>query len=175
MAEREPPLPVYLGLLLHGETRKKGTINKVYDLGLSINYNRALAISTELGNQVCARFHDENVVCPPKLRRGIFTTSAVDNIDHNPSSSLAQGSFHGTGISLFQHPSTEGEGVPLDDRTPVTDIGYGKSLSPLPEFYTVVPPVAIPKKDIIAPEAQSDHLKRQCNTIGEEINAEYRY
>jgi len=59
-------LPVYLGLLLHGETRKKGLVNKLYDLGLSISCDRV----TEMGNEVCARYHAENVVCPPKLRKG---------------------------------------------------------------------------------------------------------
>ena len=38
-----------------------------------------------------------------KLRKGIFTTSAVHIIDHNLSSNTAKGSFHGTGISLFQN------------------------------------------------------------------------
>ena len=38
----------------------------------------------------------KDVVCPPKLRQGLFTTGAVDNIDHNPSSATAKDSFHGT-------------------------------------------------------------------------------
>lgn len=42
-------------------------------------------------------------VCPPSLTEGIFTTAAIDNIDHNPTSSSANYSFHGTGISLIQH------------------------------------------------------------------------
>ena len=64
-----------------------------------------------MGNTVSARFEKEHVVCPPKFRFSLFTTSAVDNIDHNPSSTMAKGSLHGTGISLFQHPSeiTQGE------------------------------------------------------------------
>ena len=40
-----------------------------------------------------------------------FTTAAIDNIDHNPSSTTAKESFHGTGISLLQHPSFAGEVV----------------------------------------------------------------
>ncbi len=35
---------------------------------------------------------------------------AVDNIDHNPNSTTASGSFHGTGMSLFQYPSQESQG-----------------------------------------------------------------
>ncbi|KAI8486964.1 hypothetical protein Bbelb_352240 [Branchiostoma belcheri] len=36
----------------------------------------------------------EQVVCPPILRRQLFMTAAVDNIDHNPSSTTAKDSFH---------------------------------------------------------------------------------
>ena len=38
---------------------------------------------------------------PTQLRRGLFTAGALDNLDHNPSSTSAKDSFHGTGISLF--------------------------------------------------------------------------
>ena len=42
----------------------------------------------------------------PKSKKTLFTTSAYDNIDHNPSSITAKESFHGTGISVFQHPDS---------------------------------------------------------------------
>jgi hypothetical protein len=44
------------------------------------------------------RFVSEGVACLPKLRQGVFTTAAVDNVDHNPSSTTSKSSFHGTGI-----------------------------------------------------------------------------
>jgi hypothetical protein len=47
---------------------------------------------------------EDGVVCPAILQKGLFTTSAVDNIDHNPSATTATISCHGTGISVFQHP-----------------------------------------------------------------------
>ena len=56
-----------LGLLLHAKTRKRGIIDKLYDLGLCVSYDRILAISTAMGNSMSARFEDENVVSPPKL------------------------------------------------------------------------------------------------------------
>ena len=40
-----------------------------------------------------------------------FTIAAVDNIEHNTSSTTAISSFHGTSISLIQHPTEEGEGL----------------------------------------------------------------
>ena len=34
-------------------------------------------------------------------KKKVSTTAAVDNINHNPSSSTAQGAFHGTCISHY--------------------------------------------------------------------------
>lgn len=67
-------------------------------------------MTKELGEAVVARAVEEEVVCPTTLRKGLFTICAVDNLDHNPSATTAQTSFHGTGISLFQHPSTGEKG-----------------------------------------------------------------
>ena len=108
--DRELPLPIYLGVMTHATTRKRTLIDKLYNLGLSISYDRVLELSTDMGNSVCEHFESEGVVCPPKLLKGVFTTAAMDNIDHNPSSVTAQGAFHGTGISLFQHPSSNDPG-----------------------------------------------------------------
>ena len=108
-----------------------------------LSYDRVLAISTAKGNSVSARFEDENVVCPPKLRFSLFTTAAVDNIDHNPSSTTAKGSLLGTGISLFQHPyenSTGGDcGIIILEKTVQT-----KKLTPLPDQYSNVSPSVLP-------------------------------
>ena len=98
-------------MVLHAETRKKNLVDKFYKLGLSISYDRVLQISADLGNTVCAQFKEEGVVCPAKLKKSLFTTANVDNIDHNPSSRTAKDSFHGTAISLTQHPDTETDGI----------------------------------------------------------------
>ena len=56
--DRETPLPIYVDLLLHAETRKKkGLVDKLCHIGLSISYNRVLEISSEMGNEVGSRFH----------------------------------------------------------------------------------------------------------------------
>ena len=102
---RETPLPIYLGLSIHARTRKRELVDDSFKLGLSVSYDRVLSISTGIGNTICREFQEENLACPAKLRKGIFTTSTVDNIDHNPSSNTAKESFHGTGISLFQNIS----------------------------------------------------------------------
>lgn len=58
---REPPLPVYLGLLDNAETRKKTLKDKLYRLGLSISYDGVMQISADLGNNVCAQFEEDGV------------------------------------------------------------------------------------------------------------------
>ena len=108
--EREAPLPMYVGILLHAETRKRGLLDKLFGLGLSVSYNRVLEISSKLGNKVSVQFQAENVVCPLNLKRNLFTTTAVDNIDHSPSFTTATGSIHGTATSLFQHPTSQNYG-----------------------------------------------------------------
>ncbi|VDH99471.1 Hypothetical predicted protein [Mytilus galloprovincialis] len=144
--EREPFLSIYLGLLLHAETRKRGLIHKMYFLGLSLSYDRIMNLSTALGNSICEAFNIENVVCPAKLRSGVFTTAAVNNIYHNPSSTTAKGSLHGTVISLFQHPVPGNVGVerltiPID-----STVSKRENLKPLPKAYTIVPPVFLRKE-----------------------------
>ena len=117
-ADKETPLPTYLGLMLHATTRKRDLIDKLHKLGLSISYDRVLQISTELANTVCALYEEEGIVCPPNLKKDVFTTAAVDNIDHNPSSTTASDSFHGTAVSLTNHLSDNRPGVERD----ITDI-----------------------------------------------------
>jgi hypothetical protein len=70
-----------------------------------------LKISTNIGNYVSECNESEGIVCPQSLKTGLFTTSAVDNIDHNPTSVTAKGSFHGTGISIFQHTEHDKPGI----------------------------------------------------------------
>lgn len=83
-------------MVIHSESRNRYLVDKLYSLGLSISYGRVMNISTIMGNSVCEMFQNDGVVCPAKLRCNVFTTSAVDYIDDNPSSNTATGSLHGT-------------------------------------------------------------------------------
>ena len=85
----------------------------------------------------------EKTVCPLTLRKGLFTYGAIDNIDHNPSSSTSQSSLYGTETSLFQNREQENDGEgPLTDYVPVKDIKQEKQL-PLPTAYTQAMPAAM--------------------------------
>ena len=110
MEGRETPFPQYLGVMIHTKTRKRELVDALFELGLCISHDRVLNISALLGNSLCNQFEVEKIVCHPKLRKNLFITSAIDNVDHYPSSTTAQYSFHGTGISIFQHPQNETSG-----------------------------------------------------------------
>ena len=109
--ERECQLPVCTALKIHGETRKRGLVDVMHKLGLCISHDRVMDISTDLANSVTAQFEQDGVVCSPKLRKDVFTTAGIDNIDHNPCSTTASDSFHGTAISLVQHPTATNKGT----------------------------------------------------------------
>lgn len=64
---RETPLPIYLGLKLHARTRKRDLIDSLFNLGLSISYDRVMEISTLMNNCVCQQYHSDQLVCPSNL------------------------------------------------------------------------------------------------------------
>ena len=91
-------MPLYLGLNVHTQTRSEKLITELHELGLSVSYNRVLQLENQIAFTVCEDFRKKGVVCPIQLCKGLFTVGALDNIDHNPSSTTAKDSFHGTGI-----------------------------------------------------------------------------
>ena len=78
--ERETPLAIYLGLLVHAQTRSNELIDKLHKLGLSVSYDRVLSISAAMANSVCIMYEEQNIVSPPKLKKDILATASVDNI-----------------------------------------------------------------------------------------------
>ncbi|KAJ8027926.1 hypothetical protein HOLleu_30023 [Holothuria leucospilota] len=162
---RETPLPIYLGVMTHTKTRKRELVDRLYDLGLSISYDRVLTISAELGDKICHYYTMEKAVCPPELKGGLFTTAADDNIDHNPSSTSAHDSFHGTGISLFQHPNNDCSGSSRAVAHTYRDAAGAKKMSAsLPQTYTNVPPVALPRQDPPVPKQEGPN-RADCQLI----------
>ena len=92
------------------------------------------------------QYVEDDDVCPPVLRKGLFTTAAVDNIDHNPTATTASTSFHGKSISMFQHASKDNPG---EERVAL-EITYGKTrkVPELPEHYTNIAPAYFKKNPI---------------------------
>ena len=113
---QETPLSLFMSFKIHAVTRRNGLVDTLFNLRLCVSYDKLLRMTSDIAKGVCHRFGVEDVVCPPKLRHGLFTTGAVDNIDHNPSSATAKHSFHRTGISLIQHPSSHMAELILEDQ-----------------------------------------------------------
>ncbi|XP_072178978.1 uncharacterized protein [Diadema setosum] len=173
--ERETPLPLYLSLKINSVTRSRSLIDTLFNLGLCVSYGRLLQLTADIANGVCKRFDMEEVVCPPKLRKRLFTTGAVDNIDHNPTSATAKDSFHGTSISLMQHPSHTNDGL---DRGVVVigqDVASAKSITPLPLEYTSVPPAATKTHHFTAPPIQGPAKPPDLMAVDAAVQEEYRW
>lgn len=150
---REPPLPIYIGLNIHQATRSRKLIQQFFQLGISISYDRVLEIEDDIASGVIAQF-EEGVVAPICLRKGLFTVGALDNIDHNPSSTTAMNAFHGTGISLFQFPTRATLG---ETRSLVTTSFSRSKQHFLPDSYAVVPAVALKASAVEVPAAHMSH------------------
>lgn len=140
----EPPLAVFLALQLHSQTRSKKLVQLLYEKCLSVSYKRVLNIEVSVAHVIAQNARaNSNIVCPTNLRQHIFTVAALDNLDHNPTSRTATSSFHGTGISVFQFPSSEKPGLSQEDVQ--IDVHARESETCggliLPLSYTFVPPV----------------------------------
>ena len=138
--DREPPLPIYVGLSIHHMTRSKKLIQQLYQVGVCVSYDRVLELEDWIASSVCERFEEDGVVTPACLQKGLFTVGVLDNLDHNPSSTTAVDAFHGTGVSLFHFPTKANSG---EDRPPVIIPPLQSSQHFLPDSYGLVPAVAL--------------------------------
>ena len=118
-------------------------------MGISISYDRVLELEDWIATAVCEQFEEDGVVAPACLQKGLFTVGVLDNLDHNPSSTTSVDSFHGTGISLFQFPTSDDPG---ESRPPVTIPPSGHKHS-LPDYYACVPAVAVTISAIAVPSS----------------------
>ena len=113
---------------------------QLYQMGICISYDKVMELEDRLAAAVCARFDEDGVVSPSNLRKNIFTIGALDNLDHNPSSTTSHSSFHGTAISIFQIPTKTNPG---DARRPVKIAAGEQGKCSIPEDYATVPAVAL--------------------------------
>ena len=154
--------PLYVGLNIHTLTRNKGIIDKFEKLGLRVPYDRVLQVERVLAQNLCKQFREENIVCPPSLRKGLYTVAAIDNIDHNPSSTTATGSFHGTAISIILHVTMENPG---ETREIQFHKGPFENEPSLPDDFAIVPAVSLNHADVSVPKVKitenKETLKRE--------------
>lgn len=155
--EKEYPLPIYLASKIHGSTRGRSLVDTMFSMGLCISYDRLLALSTDIANSVCSQFENDGVVCPPKLRGGLFTTAAVDKTDHNPSSISAHDSFNRTAISLAQNPTSQVPGVDRGINTiqPVSSASkVSRKVAQLPAHFLEVPLAMLRESEPFVPQTE---------------------
>lgn len=168
---KECPVPIYTSLKIHGMTRNKSLIDAFFKLGLWTSYDRLLSVSSDIANSVIARYEREDVVCPSKLRTGLFTTAAVNNIDHNPGSISSHDSFHGTAISLVQHPTNQNKGERREADSFDPTISASKKITHLPLSFSNVPPVALSGCELYAPPVNTD-MQAQTTTTNQRRDVE---
>ncbi|KAH3868806.1 hypothetical protein DPMN_031960 [Dreissena polymorpha] len=86
--ERETQFPIFMGMPVYAKTSKKVLVELLNKHGLCIPYTRVLEVFAQLGDAAVERYIEEGLFRPSILRKGIFTTAAMDNIDHNPTSNI---------------------------------------------------------------------------------------
>jgi hypothetical protein len=166
---REPPLALYLGLNIHAISRSKKLIDHLNCLGLSVSYKRVIQVEDSLAQSVCEQFQEDGVVCPKNMRSGLFTIAAIDNLDHNPSSSTSSGAFHGTTISLFQFPTIINKG---ETRHTERKIHGSCSTIELPEKYSFVPTILLNQKTVSVSACVTESMK---SCLPENIKTEKKW
>lgn len=149
--DQEPPLPLYIGINVHTQTRSKKMVQQLCQFGLSVSYDRVIQVENQLATGVCQHIAEIGLVCPSQLHRGLFTIGALDNLDHNPSSTTATDSFHGTGISLFQFLSSSRKYQ--TQNLIVLPASNTQRNHQLPDDYTTVPAVVLAKASVAVPKS----------------------
>ena len=164
--DREPPLPLYLGLKLYSATRQRKLIDACFAIGISCSYDRVMNIVSHLGDRICRYYEEKRVVCPPQLKRGIFVSAAIDNVDHNTSSSSSNsGSFHGTSISIFQNIYKETVEDNNEDMPLQTDFRKtNKKIRDLPLYYTKIVHQETRTSSLQLPDMQPCIATKMCGS-----------
>lgn len=138
-------------------------IEKFDKLGVSISYKRVLEIEESISEKQLAQFDSDGLVCPLQLRHDLVTVGAINYIDHNPSSTTAYGSRHGTAMTIMQHPTEHNKG---QDRHEI-NADASRSTYDLPDSYTIVPPLC--KATIQVPNITTQTSESNLHdAIGEE-------
>ena len=71
-------------------------ITSFHEMGISSSYDRVLEFTKEIGDKLDTQFETHGVFVPGDLKKGLFTTTAKNNVDSNASSSTGSRHYHGT-------------------------------------------------------------------------------
>lgn len=99
----ETPFTVGLGLMVHKESRNKKVIQHLFNLGLSVSYDRIMKIENGIGNAIAEKMSTNGgIYIPEHLVRDVPLHFAIDNIDFKNDTADGKGEFHGTTHVVFQ-------------------------------------------------------------------------
>ncbi|KAK3910268.1 Chromosome-associated kinesin KIF4 [Frankliniella fusca] len=145
LTEREPPLPLYLGLTALGDWASKKAVEELHSCGLSVSYTRVREVTSSLSQLAVARAEEEGLVCPANLRRGVPTIVGYDNIDQNKRTSTMDGSTHGTSMSVQQVLTENRQGTVRSFTVKYADMDHtSRKVPSLPDTYRAPPGIILP-------------------------------
>lgn len=133
-----------------------------------------MEISTEKEICACKQNKQEKTVFPRNLRLRLIIKEAIDNFDHNSSSTTATDSFHGTGISLSKHLTENIQGIVRHDLYPLEEPA-SKKVSELPDSYTSVLPMMHKRKERLTVPKINVSLTRDSQLVEQPLLKETGY
>ena len=71
--------------MVHARTIKRKLVDRLAEEGVSISYDCVMNLRRSISSSVCMEYQANDLVCPVDLEKNVFTTAAIDNLDHNPS------------------------------------------------------------------------------------------
>ena len=158
--KQETPLLQYVGLKIFYTSRSRQLIDDMYQVGLSVSYDRVLELIKLFYEEMRRGYIQHDCFFPRILRKFLFTIWLKDNIDVNPKANFNKSSYHGTSSSCiqFRHNADQGEEFP-PAQFPERLNRESKKLAPLPSDYTSVKNVypAKFKTELYAP-LSPDHV-----------------
>ena len=101
--QREMALQVAVGLTVHGTTRSKTMVERLYGLGFSIDYPRVLRLETQIASSVLQNIKvNSGIYIPPDVIHGRFIHCAADNLDFSEDTPDGKRTLHGTVMTIYQ-------------------------------------------------------------------------
>ena len=177
--DRETPFNIYIGLKLYSTIRSRTIIDHLFNLGISISYDRILSITKSVYEGICENYSNYGVFVPQNLKKGGFMVLVKDNIDKNASANLIQSHYHGTSITLVQflddspsNNSNQDFSIDYIDKT-----HSSKKLTLLPAEYTNPSHVNKSKLsgDLYAPLCCVNFEDTNLDQLEEAMNDEFKW
>ncbi len=81
--QRVMPFPLYVGLKLHVNDRQRQIIGFFHSAGISVSYDRVMEVRKSFARAVSKHWNDDGIVVPINIKREVFVTGSVDNIDES--------------------------------------------------------------------------------------------